>query len=363
MRTLSLAALVLLVLPVPSQAAHRADWMRQARWGVMTHFLADWIWADEAEQKKLSPEERQKLQTVEGWNALVDGFDVEALAQQLEEVGARYYLLSIGQNSGYYLAPNATYDRIVGRTPSRCSRRDLVSDMAAALAKRGIRMMVYLPSGAPAGDREARAALEWTNGPQPNAAFKKKWEDVVRDWSSRWGTKVSGWWFDGCYWPNEMYRGQAPNFATLAAAARAGNPDSAVAFNPGQYYPVFSMSGEQDFIAGEVKEMALDLVKEGRMEVTDGAYDGRFDGVQLHVLGYIGETWGRGKPRFDAASVAEYTLKVLPYGGAVTWDVPVQRNGTLSREYMERLRHLNTTVRTLAGPPAGAGPRADASTR
>jgi alpha-L-fucosidase len=357
MRSLSLAVLALLLLPVPSRAESRAAWMRQARWGVMTHFLADWIWSDEAEQKNLTPEERQKLETVEGWNALVDGFDVEALARQLEEVGAGYYLLSIGQNSGYYLAPNATYDHIVGRSPSRCSRRDLVSDMAAALAPRGIRLMVYLPSGAPAGDREARSALEWTNGPHPNTAFKKKWEDVVRDWSQRWGRKVAGWWFDGCYWPNQMYRGEAPNFATLAAAARAGNPDSAVAFNPGQYYPVYSMTEQQDYVAGEVKEMTLDLVKEARLSLADGAYDGAFDGVQLHVLGYMGDTWGRGKPRFDAATVAEHTLKVLPYGGALTWDVPVQRNGTLGREYMERLRHLHTTLNTLGRAFAGAAPR------
>ena len=50
---------------------------------------------------------------------LVDGFDVERLAEQLESVGARYYLITIGQNSGYYLSPNATYDRFVGRAPGR----------------------------------------------------------------------------------------------------------------------------------------------------------------------------------------------------------------------------------------------------
>ena len=131
MRALSIAVLAVFVSSVPAAPAEpRAAWMRQARWGVMTHYLADWIWGDEAKAKGLSREERQTLQTVEAWNALVDGFDVEALAKQLEEVGAGYYLLSIGQNSGYYLAPNPTYDRIVGRSPSRCSRRDLVSDLS-----------------------------------------------------------------------------------------------------------------------------------------------------------------------------------------------------------------------------------------
>ena len=67
----------------------------------MTHFLADW-----RERADGQPP------TVEWWNALVDGFDVETLANQLASVGAGYHLLSIGQNSGYYLAPNAEYDQV-----------------------------------------------------------------------------------------------------------------------------------------------------------------------------------------------------------------------------------------------------------
>src|SRR4051812_40717796 len=72
----------------------RADWMHEARFGVMTHFLHDWIMHDQHDQM-----------TPQNWNRLVDGFDVEAVADQLESVGASYYLISIGQNSGYYLSP------------------------------------------------------------------------------------------------------------------------------------------------------------------------------------------------------------------------------------------------------------------
>jgi hypothetical protein len=66
---------------------------------------------------------------VEEWNRLVDGFDAEGIARQLQSVGARYYQIGIGRNSGYYLSPNATYDKIMGTQPSRCSRRDLVADL------------------------------------------------------------------------------------------------------------------------------------------------------------------------------------------------------------------------------------------
>jgi hypothetical protein len=178
-----------------ANAPDRAAWMQQARWGVMNHYLADWI----------ARREKMKM-SVDKWNDLIDNFDVEGLAKQLKSVGAGYYLITIGQNSGYYLSPNSTYDSYVGIRPSKCSQRDLVADLYEALHKRGIKLMVYLPSGAPGGDRVGVKTLEWQKGPYRNLEFQLKWEQVIREWSVRWDKKVVGWWFDGCYWPNSMYR-------------------------------------------------------------------------------------------------------------------------------------------------------------
>jgi len=85
---------------------------------VMDHYLADWI----ARVEKME-------MNVEKWNKLINDFDVEGLAKQLKSVGAGYYLITLGQNSGYYLSPNETYDRYVGINPSKCSRWDLVADL------------------------------------------------------------------------------------------------------------------------------------------------------------------------------------------------------------------------------------------
>ena len=41
--------------------------------------------------------------------------------------------------------------------------------------------------------------------------------DKTIEWSERWGNKIAGWWFDGCYWPNIMYQScEAPNFGSFA---------------------------------------------------------------------------------------------------------------------------------------------------
>lgn len=316
-----------LLVAAGAQAQNRAAWMPAAKWGVMTHYLSDW----QARTHGLT-------MSVEQWNRMVDGFDAEGIAKQLEAVGAGYYQITIGQNSGYYLSPNATYDRLTGIKPSKLSRRDLVADLYQALSPRGIKLMVYLPSGAPAGDKAADAALGWRDGPYPSKEFQAKWEQVIREWSLRWGKKVAGWWFDGCYFPNAMYRSaDAPNFASFAAAARAGNPDAALAFNPGVVYRMISITPYEDFTAGEIDKPEQATIRR--------AVDGKVDGTQIQMLSYLGQTWGMGAPRFTAEQVVQHTRSITDQGGAVTWDVPVGLNGDISQPFLDQLATLGRAMK------------------
>jgi hypothetical protein len=333
-------AVMLGVVEVVRGGSPRAEWLGEARFGIMTHYLADW---------------RQRTDgvpvSVESWNDLVDHFDVNQLAAQIASTGAKYHILTVGQNSGYYDAPNATYDRIAGQNPSHMSRRDLIADMSAALAKRGIKLIVYLPSGAPNGDAKARDALEWQNGMHANVEFQRKWEQVIREWSRRWGTKVAGWWFDGCYWPNTMYRrSEPPNFESFAAAARAGNPDSLVAFNPGVVRRLISLAPFEDYTAGEESDPA-------RVEILR-TENGIVDGAQAHVLTYLGEHWGMGQPRFTSEQVVAFSRQFWRAGAAVTWDVPLQRNGTIAQPFLEQLTAIGHAAQSSSvNREIGMGPR------
>jgi len=300
-------------------------WFRDAKWGVFTHYL--------------SPDEL----TPDQWNRRVDSFDVQGLADTYESVGARYCFITLGQNSGHYCSPNATYDSIVGIKPSKGSQRDLVSDLYDALSPKGIQLMVYLPSGAPDRDKTAMAALEWKNGQyplwshpkggpdDPLVNFQRKWEAVIAEWSKRWGKKIRGWWFDGCYFPYAMYkRPEEPNFKSFAAAAKVGNPDSLVAFNPGVYAPVIPFTEYEDYTAGEVAE-ALPECK-GRW----------LEGEQYHVLSYLGPTWGSGSPRFPDELVVGYTKHVTSKEGVVSWDVPITPEGRIPQPFIDQLSLLKS---------------------
>jgi hypothetical protein len=269
----------------------------------------------------------------EAWNRRVDAFDVIGLANQLLEAKAKYFVLTLGQNSGHYCSPNETYDRITGIRPSRCARRDLVSELHDALAPHGIRLMVYLPAGAPEFDPVAVEKLKWTKGGRC-AEFQRNWEAVIREWSLRWERNVSGWWFDGCYYNDEMYQhADEPNFKSFAAAARAGNPDSIVAWNPGVEYPPYTVDPEEDYTSGEICDLQR-VDAPGRWEKQ----------AQFHILSFLGKFWGSLPIRFTATEAIENTLTFTNYGGVVTWDVPLTVEGLINPEAFAVLKEVGKAV-------------------
>ena len=68
---------------------------------------------------------------------------------QAHDVGAKWLFFTMGQASGHYAAPNATFGRISGVSPSKCSRRDLPLALYEALNPYGIKLCLYMPSEAP----------------------------------------------------------------------------------------------------------------------------------------------------------------------------------------------------------------------
>ncbi|HCE44039.1 MAG TPA: hypothetical protein DET40_10870 [Lentisphaeria bacterium] len=311
--------------------------LKNSKWGVFSHYLASPASSSGGSEM-----------TVEQWNRLIDGFDVGGLAAQLAEIGAGYFFITLGQNTGFYLSPNSTYDDIVGRRPSRCSQRDLVSDLYDALSPKGIKLLTYLPANAPIFDRQALKSLKfsppWKDrdpmwcglkvgdleaipGVDPRMSeFQLHWEAIVREWSLRWGTKVLGWWIDGCYHVDLMYDfPDAPNFASFKAALKAGNPDALVAF--AVRCGTMETGSHSDFTAGEMNYFLPVPGKHAKIgDVVDGAL--------YHILTFLGQYWGAGNPRFSAEFAKSWMKEITGRGGLVTWDVPPMQNGLISDEFM-----------------------------
>ena len=308
------------------------DWLMQSRWGMASHYLADTAGCQHATSF-----------SSDDWNRQIDAFNVQGLARQLAEAHVPYFSISLGQNSGFYLSPNRTFDEFVGIVPSKCSRRDLVADLADALKPYGIRLLVYLPGGAPSNDAIAKERLE---SPQDErmTAFQKRWEAIVREWSLRWGSALHGWWIDGPYNLAAYQHPDAPNFRSFAEALKAGNPASLVTFNNGLRTPVYSMTEYEDFTPGEIERDMT--VSPGHMPDFSrlAPYSRFINGAQFHIYTIMGEWWGKGPVRFPDELTIGYTKFINSKGGVVTWDVPLTMGGLIEESFRPQLAALGAAI-------------------
>jgi hypothetical protein len=293
-------------------------------WGVMHHYRDDGT---------------NSLRT---FNEQTDSFDVESLAGQLKQLGARWLTICLCHNasSRFWCSPNETLDNHAGR--SVCSRRDLVAGLAEALSPSGIRVIAYLfPSNECIHDKQTEAALA--------VDFPKRWCEVIREYSLRWGTRVAGWWFDG------QHRFDDAQTGLIAEAARAGNPLSVLAFSGG-YGHLDKYSAHDDYCGGE--ELTL--------QKCPGQYD---KGALRHLLTPIGAYWGGTRESMGRES--DSTLRktddelrkclldwVVDNRAAVTLDLPLRSangivgslGGVVPGPYY---RQLSAVAEALAVPSHG----------
>jgi hypothetical protein len=145
-----------------------------------------------------------------------------------------------------------------------------------------------------------------------------------------------------------MYRtSEPPNFTSFAAAARAGNPQSLLAFNPGVVDRSLSVAPEEDYTAGEINDPERLMIRR--------AVDGKIDGAQVHVLSYLGSTWGKGTPRFAEAQLTAFCRTVARAGGVLTWDVPIEPSGRIAPAYLDQLAQVGHALGRAAGASTNQG--------
>ncbi|HLB73288.1 MAG TPA: alpha-L-fucosidase [Sedimentisphaerales bacterium] len=296
------------------------QWLAKAKFGVFVHYLGQG----------------------DDWNGKVDSFDVRHFADQIARTKAGYVVFTLGQNSGYYCSPNATYEKYAGyKVGQRCSRRDLPMEIADALAKRGVRLMLYLPSRSPQADKQAMAGLNDVHERQPSPQeFTRKWSDVIREWSLRYERKVSGWWFDGSYntagWDDLS---KPYNWNTWADACRAGNPSSILAFNPGAEtrHAFTRLTEQQDYTAGEQNKFAATPESNPAPE-----------GMQWHILSFLGANWARNDgPTNSDQYMIDYIKTVNAQGGVVTIDVNISYDGKIYEPHLRQLLEIGKAIRNM----------------
>jgi len=300
-----------------AQQPPETKWLAEAGVGVFTHFL---------------PGKENFSQ--------VQKYDVQTVANQLEQIGAKYFVFTIYQNSGYFNAPNTYYDQVTGYAPGeRTASRDLPLELAEALALKNIKLILYVTAQTP--NRDARAQQAFGLEPAPrdlpiHMEFATKWAKVLEEWSLRYGEKVAGWWVDGSYaWVgfNEEIASQ------YSTALKRGNPHAIIAFNPGVKKPEWKTS---DYTAGEINlPFEVDVTSQFK------------NGQQMQILTFLGDRWGADNCRFSDEQWIDWVTRVTSQKGAVTLDAapnlghhPNSPIGTINDRQLQQLRAIYSSLRT-----------------
>ena len=347
-------------LPTATRLAAQDRWLPQASYGLMFHYEAF---------KNHSPE---------SYNRAIDSFNVVRFADAVKSSRADYIIFVVGHHWGKYCAPNSAYEKLLGVTNGVwTSKRDLIMEIGQELAKRDIKLILYMTARAPMRHYKIIAAMGDTlptingkpAGPNvnplshprkvkgflrsenqaPNPTFLKNWGDVCGEWSRRYGKLVSGWWFDG--YKTEMkdaYEGlkkEKHNIDTWVTAIRSGNPSAELAFNAGAH-PILSLCTQgklcphQTFTSGENHDFRQKTKKGFGKALTPNNFPAP-EGVIWHLLLPVSKGWGSGEQsRFDLKTLRDRIGQINSEGGVVTLDVPIAPNGSIPPQVLQVLQQL-----------------------
>ena len=309
----------------------RTAWFRDARYGVFTHYLA---------QQVTDANDLHSDGVARSWDTCVDGFDVTRYADSMKRMGAGYVVFTVYQGRRNLAAPlDEPLERLFGKKPGEgCARRDLIMELADALAERGIPLMLYWTGDGPDRDDPARNERNGFRRPVP-IAWVEKWAEVLACCACRYGTKVKGWWIDGCYVKHGQLGYTSETLRLYERAIRKGNPDAIIAFNNPiscDTGPVEAYLPFEDYTAGEMNNLSQ-------------YPDGRDIGRQWHVLTFLGAPfWGDPGVRYTTRSLGQYVHLVNLGGGVVTFDVICYWDGGLDRSQVNALAGLRRELARYA---------------
>ena len=311
---------------------HITDRISSKKWGVFHHYLHN------IQNDPLFSNNQNAGQT--DWQICTEALDVKRLAKTLHDIGAGYYFITVMQGRKYMIAENGAYRNIVGdEIADEClSRRDLIEELYQELSKYDIDLYLYFTGDGPYKDEQIGKLFGFTE-PRQNISmeFVRKWSDVLKDYSLRYGNKVKGWWLDGMY--REEFGYTEEKLQPFYSAIKAGNPDAIVAFNNGVKPYVYKYYSEEEFTSGE--QVDFSVVPESRF----------CNGAQTHILlpigaedRGIGATWAGGGLHYTKQSLCAYAQRVISAGGVVTFDCKLNRDGSFDSDQIEALRYVGSRL-------------------
>jgi hypothetical protein len=302
--------------------AHRAstDWFVKAGYGVMFH------WTDFTQ-----PRDGIK----KPYTDAVNDFDVNKFASLIEDTGAAYVLFTLNHAHPHCAAPIQSWEAI---HPGWTTRRDLIGDIAGALQKRGIRLLLYINSPVLTnfGKTGATGLYALTFSEEQ---FTEIHKNVLTEIGSRYGDKLAGYWFDSWYQSLAAYP-DVP-IEDIYRYCKVGNPDRVTAFNF-WIFPV--LTPWQDYWAGELN--SLQNAFESRY-IQRGAGTGfQAQGMLSMLPSWVhAETTPIPAPQFKSEDLIAYVKANMEHQAVTTINIGIYQDGTIEQSSLDMMRQLRHAIR------------------
>jgi hypothetical protein len=306
-------------------------WMVDAKYGLMFTWTA-------ASFPRTGPKK--------SYEEAVRDFDVNAFADMVSNTGAGFIVFCTSWSTYYFPAPIKSWERIA---PGHTTHRDLIADLADALAKRHIKLMLYYHAG---DSKDGWWSRKYVSTMDTGAYFKQ-WEDQIREIGLRYGDKLAGWWFDDgltFYYPL-----QAP-WKAMTEAAKAGYPGRVVGYNS---WILPRATDLQDYACGE-GDFPDRLMPENDIELPVGG-SGRFlsgpqKGLQATMtLTNEGGDWGHinqdtevPAPRYPTGKVIDYIRQAVARKDVPVINLEVYQDGSASQKTIDEFKAVKAAIQNSA---------------
>ena len=307
------------------------DWLAQCRFGVGVHWTAQTV-----------PERGTPLP----FQKAVDQFDLDGFVSSIEYSGADYVLFTATHALQMLPAPNPVVDKILA---GRTCKRDLLGELADALATKGKHLLVYYNHSCNHKNDPA-----WEQAVGYHVSDKNRLADnlmnIVGHMAERYGARVKAWWFDSSYsldpsGPHNSVTTDMTGFRfpweQFTAAAKSGYPARLVTYNAG-VNQTYLYTKHQDYWSGEM----VNLETPAKSRYLD-------NGLQWFGWTCLDDRrWVHTKidtpipgPLYSDEQIATFVRACNKHMAPMTFNVGIYQQGKIAPASVKQLHRLGTALR------------------
>jgi len=318
------------------------SWMTKAKFGVFMHYQHRILlgYCIRTQPQFPKPTEMSAGQ----WNQFVDGFDARGFATQMAEARVGWVIFCLDDHYfAWPCAPNRAFSQYTGYGPGqKCSRRDLIMDLANALNAKGVRLICYFAGlNGYMKDPQTYEGLkdDGNSKTPPSAESRERRLAVLREYCQRYKDKVAGWWFDGMEY--DSYSDQPNDWRAIEAIVRGANPKAVIAFSAGDNEQACVRRGIDNFTGGDTWS------KQELKKLTPEKWPAQ-GGLLWHGKIYCGNIYhGLGDAnQFSDEELVEWINTCNRQGGVCTLDWPFDpRTGLLKEFGLAQLKKIASAVK------------------